>query len=118
MSSLDSARVQLVSGRTTMVIRDEVLPVRSLSALLAWPPVAPVRYGVLMQSAAAKFVLAVDGYAGREDVVIKPVHDMKLKGVAGVTLSADGSLVLVLDMEELLACAPVESRDAMFAEAA
>ena len=59
----------------------EDLPVRSLAKLLGWRSQAAPRYGVLMQSATAKFVLAVDGFVGREDVVIKPLQDIKPKGV-------------------------------------
>jgi two-component system chemotaxis sensor kinase CheA len=115
---LDPAQVQLVSGRTTMVIRDEVLPVRSLARLLGWQSKAAPRYGVLMQAAATKFVLAIDGFVGREDVVIKPLQDMKPKGVAGATLTGDGSVVLVLDIEELLASPHEETRAMLLAEAA
>jgi two-component system chemotaxis sensor kinase CheA len=46
--------------------------------------------------------MAVDGFVGRDDVVIKPLSDIKPKGIAGATLSGDGSIVLVLDMEALL----------------
>jgi two-component system chemotaxis sensor kinase CheA len=115
---LDPAQVQLVSGRTTMVIRDEVLPVRSLAKLLGWQSHAAPRYGVLMQSATTKFVLAVDGFVGREDVVIKPLQDIKPKGVAGATLAGDGSVVLVLDIEELLATPHEETRAMLLAQAA
>ena len=115
---LDPARVQLVSGRTTVVIRDEVLPVRSLARLLGWQSQGVPRYGVLMQSAATKFVMAVDGFVGREDVVIKPLQGIKPKGVAGATLSGDGSVVLVLDMEELLAAPHEETREMLLAKAA
>jgi two-component system chemotaxis sensor kinase CheA len=115
---LDPAQVQLVSGRTTMVIRDEVLPVRSLAKLLGWRSQAAPRYGVLMQSATTKFVLAVDGFVGREDVVIKPLQDIKPKGVAGATLAGDGSVVLVLDIEELLASPHEETRAMLLAQAA
>jgi two-component system chemotaxis sensor kinase CheA len=44
----------------------------------------------------------VDGFTGRDDVVIKPLDEIKPKGVAGATLSGDGSVVLVLDIEQLL----------------
>jgi two-component system chemotaxis sensor kinase CheA len=115
---LDPAQVQLVSGRTTMVIRDEVLPVRSLARLLGWQSHTAPRYGVLMQAATTKFVLAIDGFVGREDVVIKPLQDMKPKGVAGATLTGDGSVVLVLDIEELLASPHEETRAMLLAEAA
>jgi two-component system chemotaxis sensor kinase CheA len=95
--------VQAVSGRATLVVRDEVLPLRSLAGLLDYPQERVPEYGVLMQSSLRSFVLAVDGFVGRDDVVMKPLEDIRPKGVAGATLSGDGSVVLVLDMEELLA---------------
>jgi len=99
---IESKDVQAISGRATMVIRDEVLPVYALSKLIGWQRSKPPAYGVLMQSAVRSFILAVDSFVGRDDVVIKPLEDIKPKGVAGATQSGDGSVVLVLDMEELL----------------
>jgi two-component system chemotaxis sensor kinase CheA len=101
--NIEPVAVQSVAGRATLVVRNEVLPVHMLSALLGWPRQAAPAYGVLMQCGAANLVLAVDGFVGREDVVIKPLENVRPKGVAGATLSGDGSVVLVLDMEELLA---------------
>jgi two-component system chemotaxis sensor kinase CheA len=95
--------VQRVSGRATMVVRDEVLPVRSLAKLIGWEARQAPGFGVLMHAADSTFIMAVDGFVGRDDVVIKPLSDIKPKGIAGATLSGDGSIVLVLDMEELLA---------------
>jgi two-component system, chemotaxis family, sensor kinase CheA len=110
--------VQRVSGRATLVVRDEVLPVRSLATLIGWEPRKPPAYGVLMHAADATFVLAVDGFVGRDDVVIKPLSDIKPKGIAGATLSGDGSIVLVMDMEELLANVKVDTPYSLFADAA
>jgi two-component system chemotaxis sensor kinase CheA len=101
-----------------MVVREEVLPVRSLSGLIGWPQSKPPAYGVLMQSAVNNLILAVDGFVGRDDVVIKPLEDVKPKGVAGATLSGDGSVVLVLDMEQLLSEPHVETRRSLFEMAA
>jgi two-component system chemotaxis sensor kinase CheA len=115
--TLESAAIQRVGGRATIVVRDHVLAVRSLGALLGWPSTEKPRYGVLMQSAHSAFVLAVDDYVGREDVVIKPLTDIKPEGVAGATLAGDGSVVLVLDMEPLLKNASEEAPEA-FATAA
>jgi two-component system chemotaxis sensor kinase CheA len=61
-----------------------------------------------MQSAHATFVLAVDDYVGREDVVIKPLADIRPAGIAGATLAGDGSIVLILDIEPLLQAAAPE----------
>jgi two-component system chemotaxis sensor kinase CheA len=110
--------VQEVSGRATMMIRDEVLPIRSLAGMIGWPVNKPPAFGVLMQSSLRSFVLAVDGFVGRDDVVIKPLEDIKPKGVAGATLSGDGSVVLVLDMEQLLAEPARETRQDLFKLAA
>ena len=106
--------IQRVSGRATMVVRDEVLPVRSLASLIGWPQDGMPSFGVLMQATATNFILAIDGFLGRDDVVIKPLHDIKPKGIAGATLSGDGLVVLVLDIEELLAMSTEATHASMF----
>ncbi len=108
--------VKQVSGRATMVVREEVMPVRSLASMIGWPEGSAPAFGVLMQSADTTFVLAIDGFIGRDDVVIKPLLDIKPKGIAGATLSGDGSVVLVLDMEELLRMNPDTTRAALFTQ--
>jgi two-component system chemotaxis sensor kinase CheA len=110
--------VQRVSGRATMVVREEVLPIRSLATLLGWESKRAPAYGVLMHAADSTFILAVDGFVGRDDVVIKPLSDIKPKGIAGATLSGDGSIVLVLDMEELLTSNQSDTPSSLFARAA
>lgn len=110
--------VQEVSGRATLLVRDEALQIRSLAGLLGWQQTTPPAYGVLMQTTINSFILAVDGFVGRDDVVIKPLEDIKPKGIAGATLSGDGSVVLVLDMEQLLADPPIEKRNELFDMAA
>ena len=102
-------QVQEVSGRATIVVRDEILSVRSLAHLIGWDEVQLPQFGVLMQSAEHSFILAVDSFIGRDDVVIKPLQNIRPKGVAGATLSGDGSIVLVLDMEDLLASDTADS---------
>ena len=116
--AINPDEVQEIAGRATMMIRDEVLPIRSLAGMIGWPMARPPAYGVLMQSSTRPFVLAVDGFVGRDDVVIKPLDDIKPKGIAGATLSGDGSVVLVLDMEQLLAEPVHETRGELFKLAA
>ena len=110
--------VQEISGRATLLVRDEVLEIRSLARLIGWEPTQPPAYGVLMQTAVNSFILGVDGFVGRDDVVIKPLDDIKPKGIAGATLSGDGSVVLVLDMEQLLTESLRETRRDLFELAA
>jgi len=110
--------VQRVQGRATMIVRDEVLPVRTLARMIGWDAKKPSTYGVLMNVGDNAFILAVDGFVGRDDVVIKPLADIKPKGIAGATLSGDGSIVLVLDMEELLENAGNDTPNSLFTRAA
>ena len=107
--------VQRVSGRATIVVRDEVLPIRSLAKLLGWEAQQAPGFGVLMHAADTTFILAIDGFVGRDDVVIKPLSDIKPKGIAGATLSGDGSIVLVLDMEVLLSNVQADTPMSLFA---
>lgn len=96
-------QVQEVGGRATMVVRGEVLPIYPICHLLGWAPEQVPEYGVLMQTADHTFILAIDGFMGREDAVIKSLEDFRPKGVAGVTTLSNGQIVLILDMKELLA---------------
>ena len=116
--TINPDEVQEISGRATMMIRNEVLSIRSLAGMIGWPLARSPAYGVLMQSSTRPFILAVDGFVGRDDVVIKPLEDIKPRGIAGATLSGDGSVVLVLDMEQLLAEPIRETRGELFKLAA
>ncbi len=94
--------VQEVGGRATMVVRGEVMPIYPLCYMLGWAPERIPEYGVLMQTAEHTFILAIDGFMGREDAVIKSLEDFRPKGVAGVTTLSNGQIVLILDMKEIL----------------
>jgi len=110
-----SEDVQRVSGRAIMVVREEVLPIRTLAGLIGWEENSVPAFGVLMQAGESNFILAIDSFIGQADVVIKSLHDIKPKGIAGATLTGDGAIVLVLDMEELLRMNTQETRAALFA---
>jgi two-component system chemotaxis sensor kinase CheA len=100
---IDIDQVQEVGGRATMVVRGEVMPLYPISHLLGWSAEKVPEYGVLMQTSEQTFILAIDGFMGREDAVIKSLEDFRPKGVAGVTTLSNGQIVLILDMKELLA---------------
>lgn len=93
---------QLISGRPTMVVRGEVLPLKSLASLIGWADSGKSEVGVLMQVGSQSFILSADGFAGHDDVVIKSLDTFRPKGVAGVTMSSEGEIVLILDIKELL----------------
>ncbi|MBU0688021.1 MAG: chemotaxis protein CheA [Gammaproteobacteria bacterium] len=94
--------LQQVSGKATMIVRGEVLPVLPLTQLIGWGSNARSEVGVLMQFGSNSFILTADGFVGHEDVVIKSLDTFRPKGVAGVTMSSEGDIVLILDIKELL----------------
>jgi two-component system chemotaxis sensor kinase CheA len=94
--------LQQVSGKATMVVRGEVLPVLPLTQLIGWGSSNKSEVGVLMQFGSNSFILTADGFVGHEDVVIKSLDTFRPKGVAGVTMSSEGDIVLILDIKELL----------------
>ncbi len=100
--SISESEQQLISGKPTMVVRGEVLPVLSLSKLIGWEDSGQSEVGVLMQLGGNSFILTADGFDGHDDVVIKSLDTFRPKGVAGVTMSSEGKIVLILDLKELL----------------
>jgi len=94
--------LQQVGGKSTMVVRGEVLPVIMLADMIGWETANASEVGVLMQVENRSFILAADGFVGHDDVVIKSLDTFRPKGVAGVTMSSDGEIVLILDIKELL----------------
>ena len=101
--SVTPGQLQKISGRATMVVRGEVLPVLPLAQLIGWEASdKEPEVGVLMQFGSSSFILSADGFAGHDDVVIKSLDTFRPKGVAGVTMSSEGDIVLILDIKELL----------------
>lgn len=100
--SVEADQQQLISGKPTMVVRGEVLPVLALSKLIGWENSGKSEVGVLMQMGSYSFILTADGFDGHDDVVIKSLDTFRPKGVAGVTMSSEGKIVLILDVKELL----------------
>ena len=101
--SVTPGQLQKISGRATMVVRGEVLPVLPLAQLIGWDASdREPEVGVLMQFCSSSFILSADGFAGHDDVVIKSLDTFRPKGVAGVTMSSEGDIVLILDIKELL----------------
>lgn len=82
-------------------LRGEVLPLVDLAALLGRPR-GDGAIGIVIQAAHQSVILMVDSFVGQDEVVIKALDAYKPKGVAGATLANDGTLVLVLDLAEIL----------------
>lgn len=95
-------RQQSIGDKGTLAVRGEILPVLRLDQLLKMPTQRPPAFGVLVQTAEHSVILGVDSFVGRDDAVIKSMADYRPHGISGVTNMANGQIVLILDMVELL----------------
>jgi len=105
---LDPRRVRTIKQAETFVLHDEVVPLRRLADLLGLPlpPADPdVHHAVLVARVGnAPVGLVVDRFREGMDVILKPLDGVLagLRGYTGTALLGDGSVLLVLDLKELL----------------
>ncbi len=99
-----------IKKKQAFAFRDQILPLYHLRELLALPeahaPAAEVAI-VVMETPRGQLGLAVDAFAEPNNVVVKPMAGI-LRGLnqyAGNALLPDGSILLVLDMREVLSLA-------------
>ncbi|WP_345252500.1 chemotaxis protein CheA, partial [Pigmentiphaga soli] len=100
--SLKQEDLHSIGNGQALTIRGQVLPVLDLAALLGRHRQEPPSLAVVLAYGERQLVLGVDGFIGQDEVMIKPLEGIRPKGVAGATLSGDGTLVLVLEMKQLL----------------
>jgi two-component system chemotaxis sensor kinase CheA len=99
--------ITFVDGKRTTVIRNEVLPVLGLKELVKKSESidsSKSMYGVIIQREDKKFGLLVDRLIGEQEITIKNVGGSmkRTKGIAGVTITGDGRVILVLDVNTLV----------------
>jgi two-component system, chemotaxis family, sensor kinase CheA len=102
-----ASRVLPVRDAEAFVWRDRTLPLVRLADLLGIPPPveAPQRLKVVVMAAGDDLVgVAVDGFAERIDVLMRPMTGILagMPGVMGTTLLGDGSVLMILDIPELI----------------
>ena len=91
-----------VSGRPAMMVRGQALALIDLAQVLGRPRAQPAGVAIIARVNEQQLALGVDLCHGQDEVMLKPLEGFKPRGVAGATLAGDGSLVVVLDMAELL----------------
>jgi two-component system chemotaxis sensor kinase CheA len=102
-----ASRVLPVRDAEAFVWRDRTLPLVRLADLLGVQPSveAPPRLKVVIMAAGDELVgVAVDGFAERMDVLMRPMTGIlaNMPGVMGTTLLGDGSVLMILDISELI----------------
>ena len=101
--------IHVIKGRRVSVLRGKIVPLFGADELLSLPeaPIANAEgeYAVLVVRVDGATVgMIVDGFAQTTDVILKPLEGplSGLAGFAGSALLGDGSVLLVLDMKELM----------------
>jgi two-component system chemotaxis sensor kinase CheA len=105
--SLESDKVQHVSGRDVIMVRGKPLPVVFLSRLLDQDPAAAIDselYVVVLQVGSGMVGFVTDDVLGQEEVVIKPLGKLlqDVPGFAGATITGDGHIALIFDVSGLM----------------
>lgn len=102
-------QIETIRGNEVINLRDTVLPIIDLKNLLdgvitgernenEW------QYIVELGIGEKRFGIKVDELVGQQEVVIKSLGDYlgKIEGIAGSTIMGDGTVVIILDINELL----------------
>ena len=89
-----------VTGQPVFRDQGRPMPVRSLASVLGYER-HQERLGIVV-ACSKPYILGVCAVEGTADLVIKPMTAMPARGIAGTARSAEGSLVLILDVAFLL----------------
>ncbi|MBB1073215.1 chemotaxis protein CheA [Rhodoferax sp. 4810] len=103
--------ISIVKHRQTVVLRGRLVPLVALNNLLGLsePPHAndDDAYATLVVRIGNEHLgILVDDFRETVDIILKPLNGIlaPLKGYAGSALLGDGSVLLVLDLQELVSC--------------
>lgn len=96
-----------VDGQEVVIVREKALPLFRLRNWLIKPNIKkaqPSNHVVIVSVGTRKVGFLVDQLIGQEEVVIKPLGRMLhgTPGMAGATITGDGSIALILDVPSLL----------------
>ncbi len=108
---IDPGEIFTVDGSEVMHLYEDPLPLIRLAELLDMQAALPRATGhggqlfvLVVKSASGRAGFIVDALHGRQEVVIKPMDDylQEDSGFSGATILGDGSISLILNVEELV----------------
>jgi two-component system chemotaxis sensor kinase CheA len=109
---IDRGELFTVDGSEVMHLHEEPLPLVRMSELLNLPATGAAvskerLFVVVINAATGRTGFVVDALLGRQEVVIKPLEDylQENSGFSGATILGDGSISLILDVDELVTMA-------------
>ncbi|HTX15112.1 MAG TPA: response regulator [Candidatus Baltobacteraceae bacterium] len=110
---LRPAEIEDVGGKLLTRVRDVVTEVVRLDLQLALPPLEPLNgyFHMVIVKVAGKHVgVVVEEVLGKDEIVIKNLGDYlrRVKLFPGTTIATDGSLILLIDLNRLVAADTAE----------
>ncbi len=112
---LRADEIEDVGGKLLTKVRDVVTEVVRLDNYLGLPPLEPINGYFRMVVANAgnrKIGLVVEEVLGKDEIVIKNLGEYlrRVKLFPGTTIAPDGSLILLIDLNRMVATEPGERR--------
>lgn len=103
---ISTGEISMIDNYEVLNVRDEVISLLRLNRLfgIRITEKKDYTYVVIVGTADKKVALMVDSLIGEEDVVIKPLKDQftNSPGIAGASILGDGSVSLIIDVNQLL----------------
>ncbi|HKV04968.1 MAG TPA: response regulator [Candidatus Acidoferrales bacterium] len=105
--------IEDVGGKLLTRVRDVVTEVVRLDLQLALPPLEPLNgyfHMVIVKVAGRQVGVVVEEVLGKDEIVIKNLGDYlrRVKLFPGTTIASDGSLILLIDLNRLVAADTAE----------
>jgi chemosensory pili system protein ChpA (sensor histidine kinase/response regulator) len=107
--------IEDVGGKLLTKVRDIVTEVVRLDTYLGLPPLEPINgyFRMVVANAGNRQVgLVVEEVLGKDEIVIKNLGEYlrRVKLFPGTTIAPDGSLILLIDLNRMIAAEPNERR--------
>lgn len=112
---LRADEIEDVGGKLLTKVRDVVTEVVRLDTYLGLPPLEPVNgyFRMVVANAGSRQIgLVVEEVLGKDEIVIKNLGEYlrRVKLFPGTTIAPDGSLILLIDLNRMVANEPTERR--------
>jgi chemosensory pili system protein ChpA (sensor histidine kinase/response regulator) len=112
---LRADEIEDVGGKLLTKVRDVVTEVVRLDTYLGLPPLEPINgyFRMVVANAGNRQIgLVVEEVLGKDEIVIKNLGEYlrRVKLFPGTTIAPDGSLILLIDLNRMVAAEPTERR--------
>jgi len=120
MLSIDIDEIQSVNGQATCLLRNEILPIFNLEALI-YPTENESEATevdkfsneiIVISNGKYRIGLQIDKIASRQEIFIRDINNelMKVPGFGGASIIGNGSVVIILDCENIISIAENNSQ--------